>query len=386
MNVWFIEAIWVYFYRIFMNDAQIGILDATAFAVGLLAEIPSGALADRFGRARIVKLGIVLAAIGTAGQAFGDFSVIIIFQSITMIGFAFMSGADEALFFEKLRFKKEGVEWRKLITKGGQMAYMASIIGIPVGSMLYAVNHELVFVLNGLIMAASGIALLGIRDAPHRSANDNDLVVSSAFSQYVTDIVKGFRLFGNRNLRGYVAIILAIQGLAYIFDWGLLKLLLMDRFGFSEQFGGWMMSIGGILVVSVLFVMARQAQYLHEKRVMNAIALGLITALLASVWASGALAIGVILLFFIVDAVLYPFISEALNTHISNKGRATALSVASFLKSIPYVLLAPLIGWLNTIGRLDVFLIGWSVVVIVALVYYNTQKKNDTLLAAPFNH
>ena len=115
MNLWFVEAIWVYFYRIFMTDTQIGWIDATAFAVGLIAEVPSGALADRFGRDRITKLGIILAAIGMAGQALGGFSTIIVCQSIMMIGFAFMSGTDEALFFEKHKFRENSTEWRKFI-------------------------------------------------------------------------------------------------------------------------------------------------------------------------------------------------------------------------------------------------------------------------------
>lgn len=83
-----------------MTDAQVGILDATAFAVGLIAEVPSGALADRFGRDRVVKVGIVIAAIGMSIQAFGGFGNILFSQSLLMIGFAFMSGADEALFLK----------------------------------------------------------------------------------------------------------------------------------------------------------------------------------------------------------------------------------------------------------------------------------------------
>jgi MFS family permease len=71
-NFWFVSAIWLYFYRIFITDQQIGILDGFAFAIGLMAEVPSGVLADRFGRDRIVKLGQVLAGIGFFIQGFGS--------------------------------------------------------------------------------------------------------------------------------------------------------------------------------------------------------------------------------------------------------------------------------------------------------------------------
>lgn len=373
----------MYFYRIFMNDAQIGVLDASAFAIGLLAEVPSGALADKFGRAKIVKLGIVLAAIGTAGQAIGGFSLILVFQSIMMIGFAFMSGADEALFFDKLKFRKESVEWRKLITRAGQVAYAASIVGIPLGSFIYGFNHEIVFVLNGLVMLVSGFALLNIRDTETKN-NTGDHVVGSAFREYTRDIINGIRIFRTKELKIYVPTIIALSGLFYIFDWGLLKLVLMDRFGFSEVFGGVLMSVGGILVIIVLHYMNKHAERLHEKRVLGTISVSLAAALLLSIIASGVLGVFVILIIYATDAVLYPFISEALNKHAPSKSRATVLSMASFIKAVPYIVLAPLIGWLNTIGRLDIFLLAWSILIAVAWLYYLSQKKRDTILHVDF--
>ena len=64
INMWFVGAIWLYFYRLFITDQQVGILDGLAFAIGLLAEVPSGALADKFGRDRTVKLGQLLSGSG----------------------------------------------------------------------------------------------------------------------------------------------------------------------------------------------------------------------------------------------------------------------------------------------------------------------------------
>jgi hypothetical protein len=56
-NLWFVGAVWLYFYRLFITDQQVGFLDGMAFAIGLLAEIPAGALADRLGRDTMVKVG-----------------------------------------------------------------------------------------------------------------------------------------------------------------------------------------------------------------------------------------------------------------------------------------------------------------------------------------
>jgi len=71
-SMWFMSAVWLYFYRIFMTDYQIGILDGFAFALGLIAEIPSGALADKFGRNRMVVIGRILTGSGILIEALGS--------------------------------------------------------------------------------------------------------------------------------------------------------------------------------------------------------------------------------------------------------------------------------------------------------------------------
>lgn len=365
-----------------MTDTQIGWIDATAFAVGLIAEVPSGALADRFGRDRITKLGIILAAIGMAGQALGGFSTIIVCQSIMMIGFAFMSGADEALFFEKLKFRENSTEWRKFIARHAQIAYAASIIAIPLGSFIYQVNNGFVFVLNGLAMLVSIIFLIGIYDDKRRQRKKQS--IRSTFREYTHDIATGFASFRGDALSPYVPIILTTQAVLYIFNWGLLKLILMDKFYFSEEFGGVLIGVACTFVVVTLFVMNKFAEKIHERRVLIYLVVSVSAALVASIAASGLLGVVIILALHLASGIIYPFMSEVVNKHAPSDKRATVISVASFLKTLPYVILAPLIGWLNTIGRLDIFLVGWAVLMIAALAYYLSKRKNDTVLNVNF--
>lgn len=382
MNLWFVEAIWVYFYRIFMTDAQVGVLDATAFAVGLIAEVPSGALADRFGRDRVVKVGIVIAAIGMSIQAFGGFGTILFSQSLLMIGFAFMSGADEALFFEKLKLREDSKEWRKFIARHVQAAYTASIIAIPLGSFLYQVNHELAFVINGLAMLTSLLFLVGIHDdARQKRASQR---ITQAFKEYIDDIATGFKAFRTRALSPYVPMILTLQAVLYIFSWGLLRLILMDNFHFSEEFGGVLMGVACIFAVAVLFLMNKFAERLHERRMFVYLAVSVVVALLASLTGNALLGVIVILVLYAADGIFYPFMSEVINRHAPSERRATVISVASFLKTVPYIVLAPLIGWLNTIGHLDIFLVAWSILIALALVYYLSKHKKDTVLTVDF--
>ena len=101
-GAWLINAIWLYSYRLFMNDAGAGLIGTITILVGLFAEIPSRALADKFGHGRVAKVGLVITAVGIAGMALSGFAYILIFNLFFFIGIALTSGADEALFYEKL--------------------------------------------------------------------------------------------------------------------------------------------------------------------------------------------------------------------------------------------------------------------------------------------
>jgi hypothetical protein len=77
---------------------------------------------------------------------------------------------------------------------------------------------------------------------------------------------------------------------------------------------------------------------------------------------------------------MYPFISEIINRHAPPNQRATVISVASFLRILPYVALAPLIGLMNMQGHLGIFLSAWAVLIILAWLIYFVHKRRDTII------
>ncbi len=88
----------------------------------------------------------------------------------------------------------------------------------------------------------------------------------------------------------------------------------------------------------------------------------------------------VILALYAGEHLLFPFMSDILNYHTEEKQRATVLSVASFLRSLPYVLLAPLIGALSSSGNISIFLFIYPFLILAALLYYLYRKKEDDII------
>ncbi len=374
--MWFIGAVWLYFYRIFITDQQIGILDGLAFAIGLLAEIPSGALADKFGRDKLVRLGHLLAGIGILIQAAGSsFMPFFVGQAVMMIGVSLVSGADEALFFEKLKFDRKSTNWRKLVTRGSQAALIGSLVATLGGGWLHATHPRIPWVLTGLMFIGAALLVWNIRDERPLKARQKLL---PEIKDYVYDIKTGFAQFRLPKLWLYVPFILTVQGLFYATGWGLLRLILLDRFHFDPFWGSVVVASSSLITVGLLAYMHKNADNLSEKKVLILIGLVAASSLLLSLANIGWWGYVVILALYAGEHVLQPFMSEILNNRALENQRATILSVASFLRTLPYVILAPIIGYLSTIDRLDSFLIVWSVFIIGAVIVYVFAKKRDT--------
>ncbi|QQR53011.1 hypothetical protein IPG36_02830 [bacterium] len=176
----------------------------------------------------------------------------------------------------------------------------------------------------------------------------------------------------------YLPIIITVQGLFFATGFGLLRLILLDRFHFQPFWGSVAVASSSLITVGLLAYMHKYADALSEKRVLVLVALTAASSLLLAVGDIGLWGYVVILALYAGEHVLHPFMSEILNRHAPQQQRATVLSVASFLKTLPYVMLAPVIGYLNTNGQIAYFLVAWSILIFGAVGIYLVTKKRDT--------
>lgn len=166
-----------YYYPVFavlfldlgVNAAQFGWLNAVWAAAIVLMEVPSGALADRFGRRRLVMVAAVLMVLEMAllvaapvrgGAAL--FAVLLLNRVASGLAEACASGADEALAYDALAAAGRAGEWPGVMERLSRATSMAFVVAMVAGAALYDAS-----VLNrGL--AALGIPWRVTADLAHR--------------------------------------------------------------------------------------------------------------------------------------------------------------------------------------------------------------------------
>lgn len=150
---------WLYFYRLYMSDRQIGVLDGLVFGIGLIAEIPSGALADLLGRKRQLQIGLLLMSAGFLMQGFAEaYWYILVGMIMFTVGMALVSGSDDALVYDSLDAEGKASLWDKVIARKFQIMHAATIASYLIGGLLYVMHFRLPFIMAGIGIYNTGIS------------------------------------------------------------------------------------------------------------------------------------------------------------------------------------------------------------------------------------
>jgi MFS family permease len=144
-----------------LSLSQAALVDVTFFVAAALAELPTGIVADRFGRTTSMTIGASLMTLGMIGWTFAPTLLLTIIAYVAMgVGMTFLSGAEDAFFYETVRATGRGDDYPRLLGRVSAIFPGALALGSVVSGFLAAINLILPFALSGvLLLAALGIVL-----------------------------------------------------------------------------------------------------------------------------------------------------------------------------------------------------------------------------------
>jgi len=335
-NLNFMQALWMTYLAFKgLTLVEIGLCESTFHVVSLFMEVPTGMIADLYGRKASRLLGILFRILYLIILIFVDNLAMGMFAfAITAISYNLESGADSALIYDSCLADAKESGFTAIQGKREVILQGASMIGVFIGGLLADIAYDWA-ILSTIVLFISA-AMIGsfFLEAPYRRSQETQSL-SSHFKGVVEvlrnqrDLVKimflgAFFLSTITTLQFYIAILWRDQGLS----------LTLISIGLLVP------SIGGILAGLKVQRLTR-----HPDVVLKLIPY-LITLLLAMTIIP-YLNLFALFLLGVTDTLLYVSTTQWINERIESEHRATLLSVNSMAFSLVMVILFPLIGWIG---------------------------------------
>ena len=344
-----------------MGMHDIFILKAIYSVAIVVMEIPSGWMADIWGRKKTLILGAILGSAGFLAYSFSyGFWAFAVAEIILGIGHSFVSGADSAMLFDSLKADNKTKEYTKQEGRITSIGNFAEAFAGILGGFLAAISLRTPFYFQFAVAAmAIPAALTLIEPKIHSTEHVHSI------KKLVQNIRKTFAV--NQNLR--ISILLsAVTGTATLtFAW------LVQPFFKAidlpvEMFGIFWTALN--LTVGVSSIFAHRVEIFLGKRY----TLLIIIMLLATGYFLAGIAItfwGVafLFLFYLIRGIATPVLKNYINQYTESEVRATMLSVRNFIIRISFAVIGPLLGWItDNISLNYAFFLAGGIYLISALI------------------
>lgn len=337
-NTWFWLGIWIFYYLRFTNYAGIGIIETILIVTITLAEIPTGAVADLFGKKKTLILAFFLEAIGAFMMAGApNFYILALSVFVMCVGGAFYSGTIDALVFDTLKENGKEDTYDKKISNINTLSLIAPAICSIIGGFIYKIDPTLPFYANAFGYTIGFVASFFLIE-PHI---DTD---KFSFKNFLNQTGQGLKeLFRSIDIKKQTILLLSI-GFFVVIASEMLDSFLGFEFGFSaEQLG--------ILWAAIFIISAAASQitpyitkYLKGNSAIYIVGVAIVITFIFSP-VLGLILGGISLaLRASLEAIFGNLASITINENTDSKFRATTLSTFNMIKNIPYVLSAYFIG------------------------------------------
>lgn len=328
-----------------LNPLQLVLIGTIMEATIFLFEMPTGLVADHFGRKHSLFIGTLIVGIAHLLEGvFPSFWSIAFASGLWGLGWTFISGAEEAWIADEL----DGKNLDYVFLKGAQFESLGQFIGIILSvciAILYSVKVSIIIAGSMLILLAFAM-LFFMHETKFIQITSMKNV--SAIRHLRKTIRAGAKQIQGNKILVSIAIITIFSGLASEgFDrlWGA---HFIEDFHVSEEksiywFGAFYATTF-LLNIIVLYFVERHFNKNYPLVLFITNSLLIIMVLLFAFSSNFAIAVITYLMASSLRKIHYPLISIMTNERLEPKGRATILSMFGQLDAIGQILGGPIIG------------------------------------------
>jgi MFS family permease len=370
INGWFIMPNWVFYYRQYLTQGQVGLVEGIAVLAGILMEIPTGALADLIGKKWTLILGSIfqIACCVILINA-RDFAHFLLGNVVMFLGFACHSGANEAFAYDSLKENSQASKYSEVIGKSSSITIAAILFATFVGGYLYSIHPAGPFYAWMIFLIISIILLLFTTEPRVDS-------VKFSLQSYLIHLKEGTKTLFNHKLRNYLVPLLAFVMFVKLYE-GLVRQSTAAYFGYTGETFGYLFALVSIPAIYLSFKFGRIREKLADKPLILFNLFGfMLSFFVASLTNNLYVGAGYFLVMNIIRNMVGPLTSSLINDRIDSKHRATTLSTLALFSQIPYIILVVGFAFMTEAANLPMLLLIYALVSLLVLIYSAVFVKN----------
>ena len=317
-----------------LNLFEVNLVNFVFFTTLFLCEIPTGVVADVFGRKPSYVISCFLTSLAmfiyaVSGSVFG-FAVA---EATAAIGMTFASGAFQAWLVDGLKHKNYNEPLGPIFAKEQQYAHIAEILGAIVGAFLADKNPMFPWMVSGTIALFVGFLAWGLMKEEYFVRQRFSL--RNGFQSMKEIAATSIRYIAKNKVVKFILLLVGIQFFA----------IQAANMQWQPFFSGFLPNktalgfIFGAISVSLIVASALSSRFLKimkdEKRALIVSQVGAGAGIIATVMFKWfPLALGIFLLHEFARGLFRPLKDTYLNDNIPSKERATLISFESMAQHI----------------------------------------------------
>ncbi len=302
----------------------------------VIMEVPSGYMADIWGRKRTLLLGGILGAAGFALYSFSyGFWAFAVAEVVLGVGQSFISGADTAMLYDTLKAanrEKEYIKQEGWITSTGN--FSEAIAGVC-GGLLAALSLRMPFYFQ---FAVASTAIPGTLLLKEPKIQSTELTKS-----FRTTLLTIKETFYHTKLRAALLVASFTGTASLTFAWFVQPYF--QEAGLPLSLFGIMWTLLNLTVgVSSIFSFKVERR-LGGKNTLMFIVAGLSLGYFLSAWKISFAGISALFGFYVVRGIAHPILKDYINQYTKSEVRATILSLRDLLIRINFAIIGPFLGY-----------------------------------------
>lgn len=354
-----------------MSLTQIGILEGIFHITSFLMEVPTGAIADIFGRKTSRTLGRVIWVISNISMLFGNnFYHFALAMALMALSYNLESGAGQALLYDSLKEINKEKVYMKIAGKIELITQIGMISGYVLGGYIAKIKYEFVFVyviILGLITIIQSLTFKepNIREEHQIKSLKAVFVNASESLKYL------------KNKKEVLYLIFFVEG---IFVIGTTYFFYLQNYFLSigiNQFQiGLVMAVSGIISATMSYFTHKIEKKFGFEKIL------IVLPILYSLFSFGLIS-NIPYVFNMltggVIGVLVIVYNDYVNKNIPSEKRATILSMCSMVYSFYMILIFPLFGKLADTYSFEFSFLSVSIIIFIFSLFnvlFNLKLKS----------